>query len=208
MPAVLNYQDLFGKVDAVSIVASTKAHYQIAKDCLSQGIHVLLEKPMTETVEQALALISLAKENGAKLQIGHLERFNPVSVAVAPYLDNPLFIDAQRLAPFNPRGADVNVILDLMIHDIDLIQHIVKRPITHIVAHGKAVVSNNIDIASARITFDNHCVANLTASRVSLQAQRKTQIFQANNYLDLDYQTKQLSIFTQGLAKCFLALQA
>ncbi|HVT61870.1 MAG TPA: Gfo/Idh/MocA family oxidoreductase, partial [Legionellaceae bacterium] len=145
--AFTHYQDLFGQVQAVSIAASTKAHYAIAKDCLNHGIHVLLEKPMTETLQEANELITLAQQRGLKLQIGHMERFNPARLALADHLDRPVFIDARRMAPFTPRGADVNVVLDLMIHDIDLIQTIVNSPIESIEAHGSYVLTSTIDIA-------------------------------------------------------------
>lgn len=200
---VANYQDLFGQVDAVSIAASTRAHYAIAKECLQQGIHVLIEKPMTETVEQANELIDIAKAQKVKLQVGHLERFNPARKALANHLDTPLFIDSQRLSPFTPRGADVNVILDLMIHDIDLIQSMVDSPIVNIDAHGSPVLTSNIDIANARITFENRCVANVVASRISFKTERKTRIFQRNAYISVDYQEKKIAVFQQGKQELF-----
>lgn len=203
VPAFFDYRDLFGKVDAVSIAATTKAHFSIAKACLQQGIHVLIEKPITETVEQAKELIALAAENNAKLQVGHLERFNSARLALDAHLDKPLFIESNRLAPYNPRGADVNVILDLMIHDIDIIQTIVHSPIKHIEAQGAPILSSSIDIANARITFENHCVANVTASRISFKTERKTRIFQANTYISIDYQEKQFAIFQKGEGEMF-----
>lgn len=199
----LDYTELLNQVDAVSIAATTRAHYVIAKECLKRGIHVLIEKPITETVAEAQELIRLAKENNATLQVGHLERFNSARLALEQYLDEPLFIESQRLAPFNPRGADVNVILDLMIHDIDIIQSMVKSPIVKIDAEGAPVLSKAIDIANARITFENHCVANVTASRVSLKAERKTRIFQRDTYLSLDYQHKKLAVFQRGTNEMF-----
>lgn len=201
--AISDYHALFGQVDAVSIAVTTQAHYQIAKACITQGIHVLIEKPMTETVAQAQELITLAKKHKVKLQIGHLERFNAARIALEEYLDNPLFIESQRLAPFNPRGADVNVVLDLMIHDIDIIQSMVKSPIKTIDAHGAPVLSPSIDIANARITFENHCVANVTASRVSFKTERKTRLFQANAYMSIDYQNKQFAVFKKGSGEMF-----
>lgn len=203
VPAYLNYQDLFGLVDAVSIAATTQLHYTIARECITQGIHVLIEKPITETVEQALELIALAKKHQVKLQIGHLERFNAARLALDPYLHQPLFIESNRLAPYNPRGADVNVILDLMIHDIDIIQTIVNSPIKTIEAQGAPVLSKSIDIANARITFENHCVANVTASRVSFKTERKTRIFQHNSYISIDYQDKQFAVFEKGDGEMF-----
>ena len=199
----LDYRDLFGKVDAVSIAATTQKHYEIAKSCLEQGIHVLIEKPITETVNQAEELITLATKNKLKLQVGHLERFNSARIALEPYLETPLFIESERLAPFNPRGADVNVILDLMIHDIDIIQNMVKSPIISIVAQGTPVLTKAIDIANARITFANHCVANVTASRISFKTERKTRIFQNNSYISIDYHKKQFAIFKKGDGELF-----
>ena len=200
---ILNYQDLFGLVDAVSIAVSTQAHYAIAKDCLQHGIHVLIEKPITETVEQADELIAIATAKHLKLQVGHMERFNAARVALSDHLDCPLFIDSQRLAPFTPRGADVNVVLDLMIHDIDLIQTMVDSPIASIDAHGSPVLTSNIDIANARITFENRCVANVVASRISFKTERKTRIFQKKSYISVDYHQKKISIFQQGQGELF-----
>lgn len=203
VPSFFNYRDLFGVVDAVSIAATTKQHYAIAKECLMHGIHVLVEKPITETVAQAEELIALAAEHHVKLQVGHMERFNSARLALEEHLDKPLFIESHRLAPYNPRGADVNVILDLMIHDIDIIQTIVHSPITHIEAQGAPILSSSIDIANARITFKNHCVANVTASRISFKTERKTRIFQANTYISIDYHEKQFAIFQKGEGEMF-----
>ncbi|WP_045107482.1 Gfo/Idh/MocA family protein [Legionella hackeliae] len=203
VPAFLDYRDLFGKVDAVSIAATTNKHYDIAKELLTQGIHVLIEKPITETVAQANELIALAKKHQAKLQVGHLERFNAARLALDDHLEHPLFIESQRLAPFNPRGTDVNVILDLMIHDIDLIQAIVKSPIIHIDAQGAPILSKSIDIANARLTFENHCVANVTASRISFKTERSMRIFQPNSYISIDYHNKQFAVFQKGDGEMF-----
>ena len=203
VPGFVNYRDLFGHVDAVSIAATTKAHFTIAKECIQQGIHVLIEKPITETVAQAEELIALAAAHQVKVQVGHLERFNAARLALDPYLDKPLFIESHRLAPYNPRGADVNVILDLMIHDIDIIQTIVHSPIKHIEAQGAPILSSSIDIANARITFENHCVANVTASRISFKTERKTRIFQADTYISIDYQEKQFAVFQKGTGEMF-----
>ncbi len=203
VPAYFDYRDLFGKVDAISIAATTSEHYAIARDCLEQGIHVLIEKPITETVEQAKELIAIAATHQAKLQVGHLERFNAARLALDAHLENPLFIESHRLAPFTPRGTDVNVILDLMIHDIDIIQTIVHSPIKHIDAQGAPVLSNSIDIANARITFENHCIANVTASRISFKTERKTRIFQQNSYISIDYHNKQFAVFQKGDGEMF-----
>lgn len=198
-----DYHALFGQVDAVSIAATTKQHFAIAQDFLEQGIHVLIEKPITETVAEADHLINLAKIHNAKLQVGHLERFNSARLALDPYLETPQFIESERLAPFNPRGADVNVILDLMIHDIDMIQNLVKSPIVSIEAQGTPVLTKAIDIANARITFANHCVANVTASRISFKTERKTRIFQNNAYISIDFQNKQFALFKKGTGEMF-----
>ena len=203
VPAYLDYTELFGKVDAVSIAATTNKHFEIAKGCLEQGIHVLIEKPITETVAQAEELIQLAAKTGAKLQVGHLERFNSARMALDEHLHKPLFIESERLAPFNPRGTDVNVILDLMIHDIDIIQNMVHSPIASIEAQGTPVLTKAIDIANARITFANHCVANVTASRISFKTERKTRIFQEDSYISIDYHKKQLAIFKKGTGEMF-----
>lgn len=201
--AYTDYSDLFGKVDAVSIAATTSAHFDIVKACLQNGIHVLVEKPITETVPQAEELISIASDKNLKLQVGHLERFNSARLALDEHLQQPLFIESQRLAPFNPRGTDVNVVLDLMIHDIDIIQSIVHSPIKTIDAQGAPVLTKSIDIANARITFENHCVANVTASRISYKSERKTRIFQQNTYISIDYQNKQFAVFEKGEKEMF-----
>lgn len=201
--AYLDFTELFGKVDAVSIAATTQKHYEIAAKCIEQGIHVLVEKPITETVSQAEHLIRLAEKHHIKLQVGHLERFNSARLALDSYLEKPLFIESERLAPFNPRGADVNVILDLMIHDIDMIQNMVRSPIASIVAQGTPVLTKAIDIANARITFNNHCVANITASRISFKTERKTRLFQRNSYITIDYQNKQFAVFKKGDGEMF-----
>ena len=203
VPAYLNYEDILDKVQAVSIAATTNKHFEIAAKCLERGIHVLIEKPITETVEQAQKLILLAQKHQAKLQVGHLERFNSARLALEPYLEKPLFIESQRLAPYNPRGTDVNVVLDLMIHDIDMIQNMVKSPILSIVAQGTPILTQSIDIANARITFSNQCVANITASRISFKTARKTRIFQNNSYISIDYQNKQFAVFKKGDEELF-----
>ena len=189
-----DYRELFGQVDAVSIVVPTPMHFEIAEAFLEQGVHVLVEKPITETIEQAQRLIDLAKAKKCVLQVGHLERFNPAIQAAAQLMGTPRFIESHRLAPFKQRGTDVSVVLDLMIHDIDLIQELVKKPIVSIDAVGTQVFSQDIDIANARIRFEGGCVANTTASRVSLKQERKMRIFQDDAYLSVDLQQKVLSM--------------
>lgn len=198
-----DHRELFGKVDAVSIVVPTQLHYQMAKDCLENGIHVLLEKPMTVTVAEADELIAIAAQNKLVLQIGHLERFNSAVLALQPVMTKPQFIESHRLAPFNPRGADVNVVLDLMIHDIDIIQNLVRSPIAHIDANGVSVLTKEHDIANVRITFESGCVANVTASRVSMKPQRKMRIFQPDAYISIDFQDKILSLHSKGEKEMF-----
>lgn len=185
---------LIGQVDAVSIVTPTRLHHAMAMPLLQSGIHLLVEKPMTTTLDEADALIAAANEQRCILQVGHLERFNPAMVAAAAEVDAPLFIESHRIAPFNPRGADVSVVLDLMIHDIDLILELVDAPLAQMDASGAAVISGDIDIANARLQFSNGCVANVTASRVSPKAERRMRLFQHNAYLALDLQNGVLDI--------------
>ena len=189
-----DYRELLGQVDAVSIVTPTAAHFEIALAFLETGAHVLVEKPITETVAQAQQLVTAARAAGRVLQVGHLERFNPAIIAAEPHLHAPRFIDCQRLAPFRERGTDVNVVLDLMIHDLDIVQSIVGSDIESIDAIGTPVFSPEIDIANARIRFANGCVANATASRVSLKTERKLRVFQDDAYLSLDLQQKILTV--------------
>ncbi len=192
--AVGDYRTLLGHVDAVSIATPTASHFDIARSFLESGAHVLVEKPITESVEQAQQLIATARRAGRVLQVGHLERFNPAILAAEPQLRTPRFIECHRLAPFRERGTDVNVVLDLMIHDLDLVQSIVGGAIASIDAVGTPVFSTEIDIANARIRFVNGCVVNATASRVSLKTERKLRIFQDDAYLSLDLQQKILTV--------------
>ena len=191
---VADHRELLGQVDAVSIVTTTPAHHAIARDFLEAGAHVLVEKPITETPEQARDLIELAARKGRILQVGHLERFNPAIVAAEGRLEGARFIECQRLAPFKERGTDVNVVLDLMIHDIDIVQSIVGRPIESIDAVGTPVFSGAVDIANARIRFAGGCVANVTASRVSLKTERKLRVFRDDAYLSIDLQQRILTV--------------
>jgi len=193
-PAFADYRELLDAVDAVSIAVPTPLHFQVAKDFLERGVHVLVEKPITTTVEEADTLIAIAARKRCVLQVGHLERFNPAIVAAAGILKTPRFVESHRLAPFKQRGTDVSVVLDLMIHDIDLIQELVGAPIVAIDAAGSAIFSGDLDIANARIRFANGCVANTTASRVSLKQERKIRIFQDDAYLSLDLQQKILTV--------------
>lgn len=192
--AFADHRELLGKVDAVSVVTQTPAHFDIARDFLEAGAHVLVEKPITETVEQARALITLAQRQGLVLQVGHLERFNAAVLAAEPYIRSPRFIECHRLAPYRERGTDVNVVLDLMIHDLDIVQTIVGSPVASLEAIGSPVFSDEIDIANARIRFENGCVANATASRVSLKTERKLRLFEDDAYLSIDLQQKILTL--------------
>ena len=193
-----NHTAILDDADAVSIVTSTPSHYAIAKDCLTRGLHVLLEKPITSTVEQAQELIDIAAQNNCVFQIGHIERFNPTVLAMDDYLQIPRFIESHRLSPFRVRGTDVNVVLDLMIHDIDIILSIVNADIESIHASGMSILSDDIDIANARITFSNQCVANVTASRVSDKTERKLRLFQENAYFSADLGNHSLKMHTRN----------
>lgn len=177
---------LLAEVDALSIVTPTKVHHAVAMAALAAGKHLLIEKPITATIEEADELVGLARQKGVVVQIGHIERFNRAIRAALPYVDHPLFIDSDRLAPFNPRGSDVAVVLDLMIHDIDLLLTLTGARVTAISAAGIPVLTPSIDIADARITFESGAVATITASRVSRDRMRKLRIFQRNGYLSLD----------------------
>ncbi len=192
--ALATHASLLGAVDAVSVVTPTPLHFAIAREFLAAGAHVLVEKPITETPAEARELIALAAGAGRILQVGHLERFNAAILAAEPYLHTPRFVECHRLAPYRERGTDVNVVLDLMIHDIDLVQTMVHAPIATIDAVGTPVFSEEIDIANARIRFANGCVANATASRVSLKTERKLRIFEDDAYLSLDLQQKIMTL--------------
>lgn len=192
--AYKDYSALFDKVDAVSIVTPTETHRNVGKEFLSRGIDVLIEKPMTVTMEEADDLISTAKENNSILQVGHLERFNPAVVALEGIVNNPVFIESHRLAPFPNRATDVDVVLDLMIHDIDIILNLVDSDLERVDAAGVPVVSGKVDIANARLKFVNGCVANVTASRVSREPQRKIRLFQHDAYISIDYAEQEISV--------------
>jgi len=187
--------ELLEAVEAVSVAVITTNHNQVAKYCLNKGKHVFVEKPIASTIDEAKELVSIAKDKKLNLQVGHVERFNPALVSLEKYDIHPLFIQTDRLAQFNPRGTDVAVVLDLMIHDIDIILSLVKSPVRKIDASGVAVVSDTIDIANARIEFENGAVANVTASRISQKKMRKMRMFQKDTYISLD--------FTDGVSEVF-----
>lgn len=186
--------ELLNEVDAVDIVTPTITHYDCASKAIKKSKHIFIEKPVTNTIEEAKSVMGLAKEANVKVQVGHVERFNPAFIAAQPYCSNPMFIETHRLAQFNPRGTDVSVVLDLMIHDIDIILSVVKANIKRISASGVAVVSESPDISNARIEFDNGCVANLTASRISLKNMRKSRFFQRDAYISVDFLDKKVDV--------------
>ena len=185
---------LLQAVDVVDIVTPTHTHFELAKKALQNGLHVFLEKPITTTVKQANELVSLAKSKGLLGMVGQVERFNPAFIAAHSYIKEPKFIESHRLAEFNPRGTDVSVILDLMIHDIDAILSVVKSKVVNVHANGVSVISQTPDIANARLQFENGCVANLTASRISLKTMRKSRFFQKDAYVSVDYFEKKVEI--------------
>lgn len=191
-----SYQELYGKVDAVSVVTPTDLHHEVALALLNNGIDVLVEKPITVTLQEADDLIATARDKGRILQVGHLERFNGAIVALNGILNNPLFIESHRLAPFKDRGTEVDVILDIMIHDIDIILNIVGAPVTGIHAVGVPVVSSQTnDIANVRLEFATGCIANVTASRISVKEMRKIRIFQQDAYISIDYATQDIEVY-------------
>lgn len=182
--------ELINAVDVVDIVTPTLSHHDCAKEAILAGRHVFIEKPISNTVAEAEELITLAKKHNVKGQVGHVERFNPAFIATRDMIENPMFIETHRLAEFNPRGTDVPVVLDLMIHDIDAILSVVKSKVKNINASGVSVISDTPDIANARIEFENGCVANLTASRISLKNMRKSRFFQKDAYISVDFLDK------------------
>ena len=185
---------LIDAVDVVDIVTPTLSHYKCAKQAISKSKHIFIEKPITNTVEEAETIRTLVAEHNVKGQVGHVERFNPAFIGIKEQIENPMFIETHRLAEFNPRGTDVPVVLDLMIHDIDIILSVVNSPVKHISASGVSVISETPDIANARIEFKNGCVANLTASRISLKNMRKTRFFQKDAYISVDFLEKKCEV--------------
>jgi predicted dehydrogenase len=190
--------ELLAAVDALSIATVTTHHYETAKEALTAGRHVLIEKPMTTTIAEAEELNALAAAKGVLIQVGHIERFNAAILSLEKYKLAPMFIESHRLAQFNPRGTDVAVVLDLMIHDIDIILSLVNSPVTNIDANGVSVVSDSADIANARLQFANGCVANVTASRISVKKMRKMRMFQSNAYISIDFLTGKSEVFRLG----------
>src|SRR5512143_640550 len=184
--AFATLEALLDDVDAVSVVVPTPSHFAVAAPALERGLHVLIEKPIATTLDEADALLAIAKRTGAKIQTGHVERFNRWVRAALPYVEGPRFIESERLAPFNPRGSDVAVVLDLMIHDIDLVLTLTRAKVTEVRAVGVGILTPSVDIADARVAFANGAIANITASRISRDRTRKLRLFQRNGYMTLD----------------------
>ena len=195
------HQQLLDDVDAVSIAVPTSAHYSVARDFLKRGVHVLVEKPATATLNEAYELIELAKARKLVLQVGYLERFNQALTGIRQQLCQPRFIESHRLAEFKPRSMDINVVMDLMVHDLDIILDLVRQPVIDIAANGAAVLTDNIDIAQARLTFAGGCVANLTSSRISMKCKRKMHIFQDQSCICVDFNNLTRCCFSKGEEK-------
>ena len=189
-----NLEELIENCDIVDVVTPTLSHYECAKKALQATKHVFIEKPVTQTLEESKSLVKLVEEAGTKVQVGHVERFNPAFKKAIKHIENPLFIETHRLAQFNPRGTDVSVVLDLMIHDIDIVLSVVNSPVNNIQASGVSIASKTPDIANARIEFSNGCVANLTASRFSMKKMRKSRFFQKNSYVAVDFLKKNFEV--------------
>jgi predicted dehydrogenase len=189
-------EDLIDNVDIVDVVTPTLSHFDCASSALRKFKHVFIEKPITNTIEEARTLLNLVQEANVKVQVGHVERFNPAFIAAKDHIKSPQFIETHRLAQFNPRGTDVPVVLDLMIHDIDIILSVVDSPVKKVSASGVAVISDTPDIANARLEFMNGCVANITASRISMKNMRKSRFFQRDAYISVDFLEKQCEIVT------------
>lgn len=192
--AFSSFEKMLENVDVVDVVTPTSTHFELASQAVRAGKHLFIEKPVTETPKEAEELMALVKQRNVKVQVGHVERFNPAMLAVKGIALNPMFVEAHRLATFNPRGTDVPVVLDLMIHDIDIVLSLVNSPVKLISASGVPVVSDTPDIANARIEFENGCVANLTASRISMKQMRKVRLFQKDAYLGLDFLKKESQV--------------
>lgn len=189
-----NFDELLSQIDILDIVTPTIYHYDYAMKAIENGKHFFIEKPVTNQLEQAEEILQKCKEKGIKAQVGHVERYNPAFIATKEYIHNPMFIEIHRLAEFNPRGTDVSVVLDLMIHDLDILLSIVKSPVKNIHASGVCVVSKTPDITNARIEFENGCVANLTTSRISMKAMRKSRFFQQDAYISVDFLEKKAEV--------------
>ncbi|MBM4398848.1 MAG: Gfo/Idh/MocA family oxidoreductase [Candidatus Cloacimonetes bacterium] len=192
------YDELLDNIDAIDIAATTTYHYELAKAALLKNKHVFLEKPITSDLEQANELVKLAEARNLLIQVGHIERFNPVILEVESDINDPMFIESHRLSTFQPRGTDVPVVLDLMIHDIDLILSFIQAPLKEIRASGVGILTPSIDIANARLEFDNGAIANVTSSRVSMKQERKIRFFQKNSYISMDFQSKHVTVMKKA----------
>ncbi len=190
-----NLDSLLEECDSVVVACPTQSHYHVVEKALKTGVHVLVEKPISATAAQGQEMVELADDMNLILAVGHSERFNPAILAAADLIDEPLFVEGHRMAPFNPRGTDVSVVLDLMIHDIDLVLSFVRSPVISVQASGVPVLSDNVDIASARIQFENRCVVNMTASRISREQIRKLRFFQHRNYVSVDFAARKVEAF-------------
>lgn len=193
--ACADYREILREVDAVSIAVPATAHYEIARDCLEAGLDLLVEKPLAITAADAARLVDLAARRDRILQVGHLERFNPVTVKLQEVLRDPMFIECHRIAPYNPRGTDVDVVRDLMIHDLDLVLGLTRARLEHVEAMGTPVLTSSTDIVNARVYLSSGCVANITCSRISLKSERKMRFFQPNTYISADFKNRQLAVF-------------
>ena len=196
--AVSDFRELFGRIDAACVVVPTRFHYEVASACLENGVHVLVEKPITDDLDSAKKLVALSAQHERVLQVGHLVRFSGVVEALRRQIKRPLYIDSVRIAPYKPRGTDVNVILDLMVHDLDLILSLVDAPLVSLDAAGAPVISPSEDIASARLKFANGCIANITASRISLKTERKMRIFEPDTYVTVDFDAQRIRTLRRG----------
>lgn len=190
-----NLDSLLEECNSVVVACPTSSHYHVVVKALKAGVHVLVEKPIAASTAQGQEMVDLAEDKNLILAVGHVERFNPAILAAAELIDDPLFVEGHRMAPFNPRGTDVSVVLDLMIHDIDLVLSFVRSPVVSVQASGVPVLSNNVDIASARIQFENRCVVNMTASRISREQVRKLRFFQPRNYVSVDFAARKVEAF-------------
>ena len=196
--AVSDFRDLFGRIDAACVVVPTRFHYEVASACLENGIDVLVEKPITDDLDSAKELVALSAQHERVLQVGHLVRFSGVVEALRRQVKRPLYIDSVRIAPYKPRGTDVNVVMDLMVHDLDLILSLVDAPLVSLDAAGTPVISPSEDIASARLKFANGCIANITASRISLKTERKMRIFEPDTYVTVDFDAQRIRTLRKG----------
>ncbi|MBI2901155.1 MAG: Gfo/Idh/MocA family oxidoreductase [Planctomycetes bacterium] len=195
VPAFTDHRELFGRVDAVSVAVPTADHFEIAREFLGRGVHALVEKPLAKTIEQGEEMVRLARANGAILAVGHVERFNPAVQAALRVLEKPRFIEVHRLSPFRYRSSDIDVVMDLMIHDLDIVLHLVRSPLRQVSAVGVALLFGREDIANARLEFEDGCVANLTASRISVQTMRKIRVFTEQCYVNIDTLAKEAWIY-------------